>query len=52
MPYERSILESMPFFASHMVILLVAFVPTIALRLPALLKQSSKITMACCPEFG
>ena len=37
-PYERAILESMPFFLSHMVvILLVAFFPTIALWLPGLL---------------
>jgi TRAP-type C4-dicarboxylate transport system permease large subunit len=37
-PYERAILESMPFFVSHMVvILLVAFFPAIALWLPGLL---------------
>ena len=37
-PYERAIIESLPFFVSHMaVILLVAFFPTIALWLPSLL---------------
>jgi TRAP-type C4-dicarboxylate transport system permease large subunit len=37
-PYERAILESLPFFVSHMVvILLVAFFPRIALWLPSLL---------------
>ena len=36
--YERAIIESLPFFVSHMtVILLVAFFPTIALWLPSLL---------------
>ena len=37
-PYERAIIESLPFFVSHMaVILLVAFFPIIALWLPSLL---------------
>ena len=37
-PYERAIIETIPFFLSHMmVILLVAFFPAIALWLPSLL---------------
>jgi tripartite ATP-independent transporter DctM subunit len=37
-PYERAIIETIPFFLSHMVvILLVAFYPAIALWLPSLL---------------
>jgi tripartite ATP-independent transporter DctM subunit len=38
-PYERAIIETIPFFLSHMVvILLVTFFPAIALWLPGLLK--------------
>jgi tripartite ATP-independent transporter DctM subunit len=37
-PYERAIIETIPFFLSHMVvILLVTFIPAIALWLPSLL---------------
>jgi TRAP-type C4-dicarboxylate transport system permease large subunit len=37
-PYERAIIETIPFFLSHMaVILLVTFFPWIALWLPSLL---------------